>query len=106
MNAKKTARPKAKRRRSIKGFTTLDEVLAKDGTLDEFQAVAVKEVIAWQLQKAMEEAGLSRHKLAEKLHTSRSQLNRVLDPKDGNITLETLIRVARVVGRELRFDLV
>jgi len=54
----------------------------------------------------MQEAGLSPHKLAERLHTSRSQLNRVLDPKDGNITLETLIRVARVVGRELRLELI
>jgi antitoxin HicB len=106
MSAKKTARPKAKRRRSIKGFTTLDEVLAKDGTLEEFEAVAIKEVIAWQIKEAMAEAGLSRHKLAAQLHTSRSQLNRVLDPKDGNITLETLVRVARVVGRELRLELV
>jgi antitoxin HicB len=54
----------------------------------------------------MKEAGLSRHKVAAQLHTSRSQLNRVLDPKDGNITLETLIRVARVLGRELRLELV
>jgi len=106
MSSKKIVKPKTKRRRSIKGFTTLDDVLAKDGTREEFEAVAIKEVLAWQLQKAMEEAGLSRHKLAAQLHTSRSQLNRVLDPKDGNITLETLIRVARVVGRELRLELV
>jgi antitoxin HicB len=106
MSTKKATKPKAKKRRSTKGFTTLDEVLAEDGTLEEFQAVAVKEVLAWQIQKAMKEAGLSRHKVAAQLHTSRSQLNRVLDPKDGNITLETLIRVARVLGRELRLELV
>jgi len=106
MRSGKVVKSKAKKRRSIKGFTTLDEVLAEEGTLGEFEAVAVKEVLAWQIKKAMEEAGLSRHKVAAQLHTSRSQLNRVLDPKDGNVTLETLIRVARVVGRELRLELV
>jgi antitoxin HicB len=54
----------------------------------------------------MKKAGLTRTALAEKMHTSRAQLNRVLDPKDDNVTLETLMRVARHVGREVRIELV
>lgn len=54
----------------------------------------------------MKEAGLSRSALAERMHTSRSRLNRILNTKDANVPLETLMRAARVVGRELRFELV
>jgi len=54
MSVRRTIKARAKRRRSIRGFTTLDDVLAKDGTLEEFQAVAIKEVLAWQLNKVAE----------------------------------------------------
>jgi antitoxin HicB len=104
MRAKKIA--KAPKRRSSRNFPTLDSFLAEEGTLEKFEAVAIKEVLAWQIQKAMKEAGLTRTALAEKMRTSRAQLNRVLDPKDGNVTLETLMRVARHVGREVRVELV
>jgi antitoxin HicB len=93
-------------RRTAKGLTTLDDFLTEEGTREQFQAVAVKEVLAWQLEQAMKAQGLSRKRLAEKMHTSRSQVSRVLDPKDGNVTLETLMRAAKIVGRELRLDLV
>jgi len=104
MTAKKVARQL--RRRSSKNFPTLDSYLAEEGKLEEFEAQAIKEVLAWQIEKAMKKAGLTRTALAEKMHTSRAQLNRVLDPKDGNVTLETLMRVARHVGREVRIELV
>ena len=104
MTAKKAT--KKLRRRSSKNFPTLDSYLAEEGKFDEFEAQAIKEVLAWQIEKAMKKAGLTRTALAEKMHTSRAQLNRVLDPKDGNVTLETLMRVARHVGREVRIELV
>ena len=71
-----------------------------------FQAVAVKEVLAWQIRQAMETEHLSQKKLAEKMGTSRSQISRLLDPTDGNVTLATLQRAAEILGRTLRLDLV
>jgi antitoxin HicB len=86
-------------------FSTLDDLLTGDGTLESFQAVAIKEVLAWQLEQAMKEQNLSRKRLAERMGTSRSQVGRLLDPKDGNVTLSTLQRAAEVVGRKVKIDL-
>ena len=86
--------------------STLDDFLKTEGVLEEFQATAIKEVIAWQLQKAMTDQKLSKNKMAEMMHTSRAQLDRLLDPKAGNVTLETLQRAASVLGRTIRLELV
>src|SRR5262249_1164837 len=91
--------------RSIRGFSTLDELLEDAGTLEEFEAVAIKEVIAWQIIEAMRRQNLSRKRLAERMKTSRSQIGRLLDPKDGNVTISTLQRAAKIVGRTLRLEL-
>lgn len=92
--------------RSTADFTTLDEFLGEQGTREAFQAVAVKEVLAWQIRQAMESEHLSQKKLAERMGTSRSQISRLLDPTDGNVTLATLQRAAEILGRTLRLDLV
>ena len=84
----------------------LDDFLAEEGVLEAFQAKAIKEVIAWQLGEAMKERKLSKRKLAAMMHTSRTQVDRVLDPNDGNVTLETLQRAAAVVGRKVHVELV
>jgi len=84
----------------------VDDFLREEGVLEEFQAQAVKEVIAWQLSEAMKDKKLSKRKLAALMHTSRTQVDRVLDPKDGNVTLETLQRAAALVGRKVQVDLV
>jgi antitoxin HicB len=84
----------------------LDEFLDEEGTREEFQAVAVKEVLAWQITEAMKAQGLSRKRLAERMGTSRSQIGRLLDPKDGNVTINTLQRAAELLGRKVRLDLV
>ena len=97
---------KRKRARSTAKLTTLDDFLSEEGTRDEFEAVAVKEVLAWQIAEAMKANKLSRSKLAQRMKTSRSQVGRLLDPKDGNVTLTTLQRAARIVGRSLRLELV
>ena len=76
------------------------------GKLEEFEAVAVKEVLAWQIAEAMKAQNLSRKRLAERMKTSRSQISRLLDPKDGNVTITTLQRAAKIVGRTLRLELV
>jgi DNA-binding Xre family transcriptional regulator len=95
-----------KKARSAAGLSTLDSFLKDQGKLEEFQAVAIKEVLAWQLLEAMKAKHISRKSLAEKMQTSRSQISRLLDPKDGNVTLSTLQRAAKMVGRSLRLELV
>ena len=84
----------------------IDDFLKEEGVLEEFQAQAVKEVIAWQLGQAMQDQKLSKRKLATLMHTSRTQVDRVLDPKDGNVTIETLQRAAAIVGRKIQVELV
>lgn len=86
--------------------SSLDDFLTEEGVLEVFQAQAIKEVIAWQLEQAMKERKLSKRKLAELMHTSRTQVDRVLDPSDGNVTIETLQRAAAVVGRKVQVELV
>lgn len=97
---------KTKRTRSARRLGTLDDFLAKQGKREEFEAVAIKEVLAWQIGEAMKANKLSRNGLAQRMNTSRSQVRRLLDPKDGNVTLTTLQRAARIVGRSLRLELV
>ena len=97
---------KKKAIRSTAKLPTLDDFLAEEGKRDEFEAIAVKEVLAWQIEQAMKEKNISRNNLAQRMKTSRSQIGRLLDPKDGNVTLTTLQRAARMVGRSLRLELV
>jgi DNA-binding phage protein len=86
--------------------STLDEFLAGKGVIEEFQARAIKEVLAWQLTQAMKERKLSKSKLAKQMGTSRTQIDRVLDPDAGNVTIETLQRAAALVGRRVKIELV
>jgi antitoxin HicB len=97
---------RSKRVRSTKKLTTLDDFLAEEGKREEFEAVAVKEVLAWQIGEAMKASKISQSGLAQRMKTSRSQVRRLLDPTDGNVTLATLQRAATIVGRKLRLELV
>lgn len=92
--------------RSTENFTTLDSFLEEEGVRDAFQAAAIKEVLAWQIDEAMKAQKISRKSMAERMGTSRSQISRLLDPKDGNVTLSTLQRAAALLGRTVRLDLV
>jgi antitoxin HicB len=86
--------------------STLDELLTDEGVLEEFQARAIKEVVARQLTEAMRERNLSKNQLAKQMRTSRTQVDRVLDPDAGNVTIETLQRAAALVGRRVEIELV
>lgn len=99
-----TTKAKAKKKPSPRIGSTLDEFLESEGLRTEFEAQAVKEVIAWQLQQAMQERVMSKAKMAAEMGTSRAQLNRLLDPKQ-DVTLSTLTRAAAVVGRNLKIEL-
>jgi antitoxin HicB len=86
--------------------SSFDDFLKEDGIYEDVTARAIKRVIARQLDVLMEDQGLSKSALAKKMKTSRAQLDRVLDPDNGSVTLETLTRAARAVGRHLRMELV
>ena len=86
--------------------STLDSFLEEEGILEEVEAVAVKRVIAWQLAEAMKAGKISKKAMAERLGTSRSQLDRLLDPENSAVHLQTIARAARAVGKRLKLDMV
>lgn len=81
--------------------SNFDDFLAEEGILDEVMARAYKRLLALQVQDAMTEAQVSKSELAERLQTSRSQLDRLLDPENTAITLDSLERLARALGKQL-----
>jgi antitoxin HicB len=85
--------------------SSLDDFLREEGIFEEAQAQAVKEVVAWQLAEAMKKQKISKNKLATMLKTSRTQVDRILDPKN-DITLGSLQRAAAMVGRRVTIELV
>jgi len=85
--------------------SSLDDFLKEEGIFEEVQVQAIKEVVAWQLQEAMKKRQVSKARLAKLLHTSRTQVNRLLDP-ESDITLSSLQRAAALVGRQVRLELV
>ena len=85
--------------------SSIDEFLKEDGIFEEAQAQAVKEVVAWQLAEAMKKKRISKNRMAALLKTSRTQVDRILDPKN-DITLGSLQRAAAMVGRRVTIELV
>ena len=85
--------------------TGIDDFLKDEGIFAETQAQAIKEVVAWQLAEAMKQRKISKRKMAALLKTSRTQVDRLLDPKN-DITLLSLQRAAAMVGRRVSIQLV
>ncbi len=85
--------------------TNFDDFLKQEGNLAEIEATAVKRVVAFQLEQMMAEKHLSKTKLAGKMHTSRSALDRLLDPSNVSITLQTLERAALALDKRLKIEL-
>ena len=85
--------------------SSLDEFLKDEGILEEAQGQAIKEAIAWQIAEAMKAQSMSKARMAVLLKTSRSQIDRLLDPQR-DVTLSTLQRAAALVGRKLQIQLV
>jgi DNA-binding Xre family transcriptional regulator len=82
-----------------------DQFLAEEGLLGEVEATAVKRVIAFQLTQFMEENELSKTAMAKRMQTSRSALDRLLNPANPSVTLQTMDRAARALGKKLRIEL-
>jgi antitoxin HicB len=86
--------------------TNFDNYLIEEGVFDEVQARALKRALAEQLSDAMQSGNLSKVLMAQRMVTSRSQLDRVLDPDNLSIQLDTLIKAARAVGKTVEIRLI
>ena len=89
------------RKRTDHSGSTFDSFLEEEGIREEVEAVAIKRVLAWQLEQAMREQQKTKQAMAKQLHTSRSQLDRLLDPRNVSVTLDTITRAARALGKRV-----
>jgi antitoxin HicB len=83
-----------------------DDFLKEEGLFDEAEAVAIKRVLAYQVQKELEKKHITKLEMAKQMQTSRSSLDRLLDPMNTSVTLRTLVKIAHVLGRKIDFSLV
>jgi antitoxin HicB len=83
-----------------------DEFLREQGMLEEVEAAAAKEVLAYQIAREMKRARVTKSEMAKRMKTSRPVVDRLLDPKNPSVTLSTLEKAASAVGRKLRVELI
>jgi len=84
---------------------SLNDFLEEEGILDECTQTAIKRVLAWQIEQEMKKKKLSKSAMARKMTTSRSSLDRLLDPDNESVTLHTLRKAAHAIGRTVRVEL-
>jgi DNA-binding Xre family transcriptional regulator len=94
------------KRRNKHVGSSLEEFLKEEGILEEARIIAIKEAVAWQVQQAMAKEKITKVEMARRMKTSRAALDRLLDPGNGAVTLQTLSRAATAIGRGLRIELV
>lgn len=82
--------------------STFDSFLEEESLYEDAEAIAIKRVIAFELEKKMKTKHLTKTEVAEQMHTSRSSLDRLLDPTNTSITLMTLVRAAHFLGKKLK----
>ena len=87
--------------RSDRSGSTFDSFLEEEGIREEVETVAIKRVLAWQLLQAMRKQQKTKQAMAKQLRTSRSQLDRLLDPTNVSVTLDTVARAATALGKRL-----
>lgn len=85
--------------------SSFDAFLKEEGRFEATQAVAIKRVLAWQIEQEMKSQAITKKEMAQRMHTSRSQLDRLLDPENDAVSLETLARAAHAIGRNLKLEL-
>lgn len=91
--------------RNVHLGSSFDDFLDEEGIREEVTTHAVKQVLAWQIEQAMAAQGLSKSAMAKRMKTSRTQLERLLDPTNDKVQLETMQRAAAAVGRKLSVEL-
>ena len=85
--------------------SSFDDWLKEQGIYEEATTHAIKRVLAWQIEQAMKAQGISKAEMARRMHTSRTQLDRLLDPDNDKVQLDTVQRAAAAIGRTLKFEL-
>ncbi len=85
---------------------TFDDFLDEQGLRAETEAVAIKRVLAWQIEESMKKQGITKTEMAARMKTDRRQLDRLLDPDNQSLTLGTLSRAAQALGRQLKIAIV
>ena len=85
--------------------SSFDDFLKQESIFDQSSAVAVKRVIAWQIEQEMIKQNLTKTVMAKKMHTSRAALNRLLDESDTSLTLLTLTSAASALGKMIKFEM-
>jgi len=96
---------KKSEQQNIHTGSSFEDFLESEGIRNEVESVAIKQVLAWQFQQAMEEQQKTKRAMAKELKTSRSQLDRLLDPANTAVSLETITRAANVLGKQLVFEI-
>ena len=85
--------------------SSFDDWLKEQGIYEEATTHALKRVLAWQIEQAMKAQGISKAEMARRMHTSRTQLDRLLDPDNDKVQLDTVQRAAAAIGRTLKLEL-
>jgi hypothetical protein len=85
--------------------SSFQDFLKEESIYDEATAHAIKRVITWQIQQAMKAQGITKIEMARRMHTSRTQVDRLLDPTNARVQLETVQRAAAAIGRTLKLEL-
>lgn len=85
--------------------SSFESFLKDEGIHEAVTAIAEKRVIAWQIQEAMKAQNITKQKMAARMNTSRTQVDRLLDPKNDKVSLETIHRAAAAVGKRVRISL-
>ncbi len=84
--------------------SSFDEFLKNEGLFEETEAAALKRVMVWQLETAMADQGITKVEMARRMHTSRTQLDRLLDPENDKVQLDTIMKAASAVGKRMRIE--
>ena len=85
--------------------SSFEDFPREEGIAEEVDAAAIKHVLAWQIEQAMKEPGISKNQMAKRMRTSRAYLDRFLDPRNDKAQPDTIQRAAAAVGRKLRLEL-
>ena len=93
------------KKKDIHTGSSFDDFLEQEGIRNEVEGAAIKKVLAWQFEQEMLKQQKTKQAMAKELRTSRSQLDRLLDPKNTAVSLETLTRAANVLGKQLVFEI-
>lgn len=94
-----------KRNRQSRVGSKLEDFLREEGRLEEATAVAIKRVLAWEIQRAMTADGVTQAEMARRMKTSRAVVRRLLDSEDSSVTLATISRAANALGRQIELKL-